>query len=129
MKTIELEIWWSCGGDSDGYETDFEVSDEEYNNIVELVRKYAEENCDEEDEDIFIDPQEFTEKYFYKNARTLYDKIDKETTEEFTANTIATADEWFDEEEEGCTIEEYIENFCSCGFYFTEEFLASVAEG
>ena len=114
--------------DSDGYEIEYEVSNEEYNTIVELAQKYAEENCDDEDEDIFIDPQEFTEKYFYENARTLYDKIEKDITEELTATAIATADEWFDEEEEECTIEEYIENAYTWGFYFTEEFLTLAAK-
>ena len=68
MKEVELCLWWSGGKlDSDGYESDYSVSDEEYNTIVNLVRQYANENCNEED-GIYVDPQEFTEEYFYKNA-------------------------------------------------------------
>lgn len=127
MKSIELYLWWRCGKlDGDGYETDYQVSDEDYNTIVELVKKYAEENCS--DDDKYIDPQEFTEEYFYKNAPELYKQIDEETREELIATTVETAEDWFDEEDEGCTIEEYIDNCYSLGFYFTEEFLASIVE-
>ena len=110
--------------DGDGYETDYQVSDEDYNTIVELVKKYAEENCEEEDK--YIDPQDFTDEYFYENARSLYDKIDKETTEMLISTTIETAEDWFDEEAEGCTIKEYLKNNYDFGFYFTKGFLASI---
>lgn len=127
MKSIELYQWWRCGKlDGDGYETDYQVSDEDYNTIVELVKKYAEENCEEEDK--YIDPQDFTDEYFYENARSLYDKIDKETTEMLISTTIETAEDWFDEEAEGCTIKEYLKNNYDFGFYFTKGFLASIVQ-
>lgn len=127
MKTIELDIWWSCGGDSDGYETDFYVSNEEYNTIVELVQKYAVEICHIGGS--YIDPRNFTKKYFKDNARSLYDKIEKETYDMIFSTTIATAaDDWFDEVKEGCTIEEYIERVYFWGFHFTEEFLSRLIE-
>lgn len=126
MKNIELYLWWSCGKlDGDGYETDYEVSDNDYNTIVSLIKKYAEENCDEED-GIYVDPQDFTEEFFYKSVPELYNQIYEDVKSQLTETAIAEAEDWFDEEEEGCTVEEYLDNCYSYGFYFTEEFLASI---
>lgn len=127
MKNIELYLWWNCGDlDGDGYESDYTVSDEDYNTIVNLIKKYAVENCT--DDDLDINPHNFTEKYFRKNASELYDQIDACIKDELIATTVETAEDWFDEEEEECTIEEYLEDNYSFGFYFTEDFLASILE-
>lgn len=125
MENIELYQWWRCGKlDGDGYETDYEVSDEDYNIIVNLVKKYSDENgvADEGG----IDYIEFTEEYFYNNAPELYQKIYDNIVKELIATTAETAECWFDEEDEGCTIEEYLEDNYDFGFYFTEGFLTSI---
>ena len=125
MRDIKIYVWWRCGKlDGDGYDTEFEVSDEDYNTIVELVKKYIKENC--EDDEVYVDPQDFTTDYFYENARSLYDKIDKETTEMLISTTAETADFWFSEEDEGCTIEEYLENYYDFGFYLSEECINTI---
>ena len=124
MKNIELYQWWRCGDDGDGYETEYEVSDEDYNTIVNLLKEYADENGIEDGDD--VDNVEFTEDYFYNNAEELYLKIDNDIIEELIATTADTAEDWFDEEEEGCSVEEYLENNYDFGFHFTEEFLASI---
>lgn len=127
MRHIGIYVWWRCGKlDGDSYDTEFEVSDEEYNTIVELVKTYIKENC--EDDDIYVDPQDFTNNYFYDNARSLYEKIDKETTEILISDTIATSESWFSEEDEGCTIEEYINNNYEFGFYLSDVCIDNIVD-
>jgi hypothetical protein len=127
MKDIELFLWWSCGKlDSDGYEMNFSVSDEDYSTIVDLVKKFAVENDADDD---WIDVKDFTEEYFCKYAPALYDKLNQEVKQCIFDTAIESADEWFDEEEEGCSVEEYLEDTYYFGFYFTENFVESVIKG
>lgn len=127
MRYIGIYVWWRCGKlDGDSYDTEFEVSDEEYNTIVELVKKYIKENC--EDDDIYVDPQDFTCNYFSENARSLYEKIEKETADTLISATVEFAGDWFSEEDEGCTLEEYLNKYYDFGFYFSEEFLSDIVD-
>ena len=95
-----------------------------FSELNDLLKEYADENGIEDKDD--VDNVEFTEDYFYNNAEELYLKIDNDIREELIATTAGTAEDWFDEEEEGCSIEEYLENNYDFGFHFTEEFLASI---
>lgn len=123
MKDIELHLWWSDGLDSDGYESSCSISNKDYARIASIVKKYAKENC--EGGNTYIDQEELNECLKQK-APQLYDKIDKKVKADLTATTIQTADEWFNAKEEGCTIEEYIENVYTCGFYISEEFISQL---
>lgn len=134
MKDVELYVWSRCGMlDGDGYETNYSVTDKDYDTIVALVKRYIKETCDEEvaDEDyeeLDIDSKEFTDEYFYTNAKNIYNKIYNSIEKEAITSIIESAKDWFEEDEEGCTIEEYVKNNFDFGFYFTEEFLESIID-
>lgn len=52
IPTIDLYVWWSAGrGDGDGYDTDYEVTDEKY----ELFRKCLRDGSDPEDNEEIAD--------------------------------------------------------------------------
>lgn len=120
MKEIEVYLWWRSGKlDGDGYETDIEITEEDYEAIVGLIKDYATEKSEADDE--YIDSQDFTENYLCEKARPLYDKIEKILEDEFKTGAKESASEWFDQETEGCTLEEYINNTYYWGFYLSEE--------
>ncbi len=49
MKEIELYIWASCGRfDSDGYEVDFDISEDQLKTIIGLYKEYNEEGNNRE---------------------------------------------------------------------------------
>ena len=122
MQNIELYFYTNWSNiDGDGYESDYIVSDEEHDIIVDLAKKYAAEKGTKG-----IDARDFTDDYFAKNAPELYKQIEDDAKEEMMASTLESAEDWFDEEEEECTIEEYINNYCSMGFYFTDDFLKTI---
>lgn len=121
MKTIELYLWSRIGHDGDGYETDYEVSDEEYNTIVHLIKEYRKQGG----EDGF-DAKEFSEDFLSEHAADLYNKLEEETSQEIIASIKEDANYWFDAESEGCTIDEYIENNYYWGFWITEDFIDSI---
>ena len=105
--------------DADGYKSEYYLSDESYASLVTLIKNYIAEKGEEN-----INPQDFN-SYLYNSAPELYNLIDSETREEQTESAIENAQDWFDEEDEDCTIEEYIENTYSFGFYITKECLLS----
>lgn len=109
--------------DSDGYDTSYSISNKDYAKIVSIAKKYAKEKC--ENEGSYIDPEEFGECFKQKDP-SLYDKIDKIVKKELSLTAMQTAGEWFNEEEEGCTIEEYIDNIYTCGFYISEEVISQL---
>lgn len=122
MKEIILNIWWSSGMDGDGYESIYEVSDKNYSKIIALIRKYAKQNI--VGNNAYIDPEEF-DAYFSTTAPTLYNQISKKVKKELTATSIETAKDWFDEKTEGCSIEEYMDNVYTFGFYIPEKWIMS----
>jgi hypothetical protein len=123
MKDIELHLWWSDGLDSDGYESPYSISNKDYARIASIVKRYAKGIS--EGGNTYVDPEELNE-CFKQKAPQLYDKINKKVKADLTATTKQTADEWFNVKEEGCTIEEYIDNVYTCGFYISEKFISQI---
>lgn len=124
MKNMTLYLWWSLGRDGDGYETDYELSEEEGEILAGLVNNYLEEKCSEKEN--YIDEKEFTDEYLSQGAPLLYERLSEDTTREFMDSMIESEKEWFDEEAEGCTFEEYIEENYYWGFWLTENSLLSL---
>lgn len=120
MKEISLNLWWSSGMDGDGYESSYRLSDKNFAKIVSLVRRYAKQNS--EDGSTYIDPEDF-DTYFANTTPALYQQISAKVRSYLTATAVQTAKDWFDEEAEGCTVEEYLDSVYVCGFYLKEEFL------
>jgi hypothetical protein len=56
----------------------------------------------------------------------LYAELETETTEEIRSSLIESAEDWFDEETEEFTKEEYIDNYYSWGFYISDNFISEV---
>lgn len=124
MKNITLYLWWSLGRDGDGYETDYELSEEECEILAGLVNKCLEEKCSGKED--YFDEKEFIDEYLSKGAPQLYERLSEDTTREFMDSMIENEGEWFDEEAEGCTFEEYIEeNYC-WGFWITTDSLRAI---
>ena len=119
MKNIELYIWSRSGRfDGDGYETDFEVSDNIYERIIALLKEYNSEFEDEEWEcDDSMCEKEFTEDFLAEQAPDIYKLLEEMTTEEILEGLKENLEEDFDEEEEGCTLDEYIRDNYYWGFW------------
>lgn len=111
MKNIELYIWSRSGRfDGDGYETDFEVSDNIYERIIALLKEYNGEykgKCE----------KEFTEDFLAEQAPDIYKLLEEMTTEEIFEGLKENLEEDFDEEEEECTLDEYIRDNYYWGFW------------
>ena len=112
-------------GDGDGYESDFEITDKDYATIVALLKECIEPDEDSDGE-FDIDGQWFTEDILCKKAPELYERLEKMTSDETTESLIENAKDYFDEEEEGCTFEEYMNAGYSWGFRITDEWINKV---
>lgn len=120
MKNIEviLHAWDGCMGTD--WESSISVSEEEYDTIMDLARKYEFE-WDDEDEDFKVDLkfkednyaveeyEAFTE-YIAENAPQIYAKMDKDAE----AQILATVHE--DDDRDAYTT----------GFYFNLEWLTEL---
>lgn len=123
MKDLTIYLWSRIGRDGDGYETDYQFTDEECETLAGLVRKYIADKCTGEP---YIDEKEFVEEFLCKDAPLLYERLSEETTNEFLDSMIESESEYFDEEAEGCTIEEYIKDTYYWGFWIKENCLLSL---
>lgn len=124
MKTIELTLWVNFGGgDGDNYEDVFEITDQDYDTIIRLLKEYLVETDPNSEGN--IDGQKFTEEVLYERAREIYDKLSEDTSQHTIASIKENMEDDFDEEEEGCSLDEYIENF-SWGFYISDDYIKRV---
>lgn len=115
MKTIELYLWCRCGEDGDGYDADYQISDDDYQTIVDLIV----ENSDGEP----VCGNSFTEKILQAKCPEIYEELWALSSEEIRASLIENAEDWFDEDDEECSIEEYIDNNYYWGFYISDGFI------
>lgn len=122
MKTISLYLWSQCGHDGDGNDSDFEISDADYATLVQLVKEYY-KDIDELDEEDIPSAEEFNDHFA---STELYKKLYKEVSGEIKASLIENAQDWFSEEDEGCSVEEYINNNYYWGYYLNEEVIEEI---
>lgn len=118
MASIELYLWSRCGHDGDGYESDYMISDDDYSAIVDLIVEHCAGGQ--------LNGSGFTYDVLQYKLPELYAELEIETTEEIRSSLIESAEDWFDEETEECTIEEYIDNYYSWGFYISDNFISEV---
>ena len=110
MKDIELTLWCNLGsGDGDSYEDDIEVTDQEYDTIISLIKEYKAQVPQEE-----WAGEEFTEGWLEVKANDLYKKLEKITIE---LQRESLEDNGFDEDEI---------DYADLGFYITLEFIESI---
>ena len=77
MKTIDVNLWCNLGGgDGDNYEDTIEVTDQEYETIVNLIKEYKSQVPQDE-----WAGEVFTGNWLEERAPNLYKKLDKITTE------------------------------------------------
>ena len=119
MREVDIDIWWEISGEYDSYDSCVEVTDEEYSALVEEIKAHRDE----------IDPEHEMEEYEGKDFTDccdgeIYDKIQQQVDKEVRESLIDNC--CFDEEEEGCTIEEYIDNNYTWGFYLSDSFVNGI---
>lgn len=80
MPEINVYVWWSAGrGDGDGYDTEYEITDEEY----ELFRKCLRDGTDPED---------------CEEIASVWERIEEELTDELMGNSLEYEDEAYRED-------------------------------
>lgn len=110
MKNIEITLWCNLGGgDGDNYEDTFEVTDQEYETIISLIKEYKAQVPQDE-----WAGEEFTEDWLEEKANDLYHKIFKETKQQ---QVESMKENGLDEDE--------IE-YADYGFYITLDFIKSI---
>lgn len=119
MKEIDLYVWCNDDG-GDSYVEEFQLKDEEFDTIVGLMKEYVGEHE-------FFDGETFTREYLRKKDPQLYEYIYNQIVEEQIELLKENGyfDD-FDEEEEGCTIDEYIDSNISFGFWVDDDFSRKV---
>lgn len=74
MKTITLSLWYSLSeSESSPENVDFEVNDDDYKLLVDLIKEYREKEFPDEEE--YVEGGMFTEEFLSEQSPELYDKL------------------------------------------------------
>lgn len=74
MKTIKITLQYYCEGDGEPFDVDYEITDEEYALLVQLILEYREQEFPGEEE--YVEGGMFTEDFLCEKAPELYEKLE-----------------------------------------------------
>lgn len=74
MKTIQLTLQYEYEGGGEPFDVGYEITDEEYALLVQLIQEYSEHEFPGEEE--YVEGGIFTEEFLCEKAPELYEKLE-----------------------------------------------------
>lgn len=94
MKTIQLTLQYEYEGAGEPFDVDYEITDEEYALLVQLIQEYREQEFPGEEE--YVEGGIFAEEFLCVKAPELYEKLEDFANERITEELSELG---FDEDE------------------------------